>query len=79
MRHEVVIPRLSSLMEFAVIEEIFVKDNDLVKVGDKLVQISADKTDAELVAEIAGKVELACKEEDEIEVGKPYCYIITSE
>ena len=77
MRHEIVIPRMSSLMEDAVIEEIYVEDGDYVNVGDSLVQISADKVVMDLEAEIAGKVELVCEVGDEIEVGKPFCYIIT--
>ena len=75
MKNAIIIPKLSQTMEEATVTEILVADGDFVKQGQEVINISADKADAAITAEQDGYIQIICKQDDEIEVGKPVAYI----
>jgi len=75
MKTALVIPKLSQTMEEATVTEILVADGDFVKAGQAVINISADKADAELAPEQDGYIQIICEVDDEIEVGKPVAYV----
>jgi pyruvate/2-oxoglutarate dehydrogenase complex dihydrolipoamide acyltransferase (E2) component len=75
MKTAIQIPKLSQTMEEATIAEILVSNGDFVKAGQVVINISADKADASISPEKDGYIQIICKVDDEIEVGKPVAYV----
>ena len=53
---EIVMPKLGESVEEATITKWFIKENDIVKEDDILVEIATDKVDSDIPSPVAGRV-----------------------
>ena len=68
---EIVMPKLGESVEEATITKWFIKENDIVKEDDILVEIATDKVDSDIPSPVAGRVsEILFPLDSKVAVGK---------
>ncbi len=78
MKTELIVPRITYTMEFAVFDELLVENGRQVRKDQPIAQVTVDKANVEFTAERDGYIRFLCKEGDELKPTDVYGYIADS-